>query len=270
MKAKRIISIILTMILLSCLMAACGQDNNGSGGDNAGSGSNNTDSGNSGDNNTAAGGGNGNPDSSGNSNDSINESPGGGENSTNAGSESGSSGDNSDGKEPGGDGVGSSLTGTPAEILEKLIEDLTAAGVEMPMSIPPMEVQPDMSQNTIGLSEDDFNKYVKDSAYTMAAIGTFPHQIILVQAVDEKAAGEIKKIVTGDNGYDAKKWICVFPERAVAVESGVYLLIVVSKEIVTDAAVEAFRNNAGSIGEADTFWEFTGEAAAGGGGLALG
>ena len=267
MKITRIISVIMAAIMICCLMTACGPDNSGS----AGSGDGN--------NSAASGGGGGSgSDSSSNVSDN-NEKPAGGGNTDGAGNngDNGSNGDSNDngGGEDGNNGDSSpgsqGLTGTPAEILSKLIEDLTAAGVEMPMSIPPMEVSPDMSQNTIGLSEGDFDKYVADSAYTMAAIGTFPHQIIIVQAVDERSAGEIKKLVTGDNGYDAKKWICVFPETAIAVESGVYVLILAAKAAVADAAVEAFKDAAGTIGDVDTFWEFAGEAdTGGGGGLSLG
>jgi len=144
------------------------------------------------------------------------------------------------------------------EILGKLVEELMGAGVNMPMSLPPTEVAADMSQNTIGLSEADFGRLVTSAAFNMAAIGTFAHQIIVIQAVDDRAALDVKRLVSGDNGYDAKKWICVYPDKAVAVEAGRYVLLVASYNEVVDAAVEYFRSAAGSIGEVNVFFEFAG------------
>ena len=310
MKVYRIISILLAMVIIICVSVACGTDaaevgGTGNGGGNspgASSGSGNAAGSETGGGSSGNSGNSGNSSNSGNSGDSGNSgnsSSGGGAGTTDngeAGNGSGSGGEEIKGggetsgngedaqeagaggnAEPGGSSGAAGLSGTPEEILGKLIDDLRADGVEMPMSIPPMKVEADMSQNTVGLSEDDFEKLVADSAYTMAAIGTFAHQMIIIQATDAKAATDIKQIVSGDNGYDPKKWICVFPEKAVAVESGVYVLIVASYAAVADAAVEIFKEAAGGTGEVNEFWEFSGEAGgdagmAGGmgGGLILG
>ena len=152
--------------------------------------------------------------------------------------------------------VRTNLSGTPEEILDQIVQDITDAGIEMPMALPPTEVPPDESQHYMGLSEEDFGRLVDSAWFSMAALSTFAHQIIIVEANDAAAANEVKRLVSGDDGYDAKKWICVFPERALAVESGRYVLIAASKENVTDAALEFFTLAAGTTGEAVTFWEF--------------
>ena len=294
MKVKRLICIVL-VIAAVCLAAACNAgsgssgntnnntgsgstDNNTSGGNtgggspdsntnngNAGGGSpdNNTSGGNTGggslDNNTNNGNtGGGSPDSN-----TSNGNTGGGspDNNTSNGNTGGGNTDNgTNGGNGGTDNNGDqNLTGSAADILNEIVGDITAAGVEMPMSIPPMPVTSDMSQNTVGLSEADFNKYVVDSAYNMAAIGTFAHQLIVLKAVDAKAAGEINKLVSSDNGYDAKKWVCVFPDKAAVVDAGEYVLIAAASTAVVDAAVDAFKSIMGSIGDVNTFWEFAGE-----------
>ena len=239
MKFKKIISVLLAIALICVLFSSCGTGTDGESGVNTGDV---TDSGVSGE-------------------DDSKQDDGGSNDDASAGNDIGSSGEPDKGESGGAsEGNGSLLSGTPKEILEKLIEDIAAAGIETPMCVPPMPVAPDMSQNTIGLPEEDFNRYVSDCAYTMAAIGTFAHQVIVIEASGEQAAAEIKRIAAGDNGYDAKKWICVFPEKAVAVESGVYVLIIASTADVVDAAVEAFVAAAGSAGAVDTFWEFAGDA----------
>ena len=128
----------------------------------------------------------------------------------------------------------------------------------MPMSMPPAAVSAEESQNTIGLSEADFNKYVASAAHSLAAIGTFAHQIILIQGVDNKAAAQIKNLVSSDDGYNPKKWVCVYPDKGIVVDSGSYVLLVAASDEVADAAVEVFKNIAGSIGEVITFWNAAG------------
>jgi len=154
-----------------------------------------------------------------------------------------------------GGGGESGLSGTPEEVLSMIIEGLNDAAVEMPMSIPPMAVTAETSQYTIGLSEADFERYVAAAAHSMAAIGTFAHQIIIIQGVDDNAAGQIKKLVSGADGYDSQKWICVFPQKSIAVDAGPYVLLVASYSEVADTAIEILKNAAGSIGEVITFWE---------------
>ena len=153
-------------------------------------------------------------------------------------------------------GGGTGLAGTPEEILVSLLESLADSGIETPMSMPPIPVTAEQSQNTIGLSEADFERYVASAAQSMAAIGTFAHQVIIIQGVDDNAAGQIKALVSGKDGYDSQKWICVFPEKTVAIDSGPYVLLVAAKRAVADAAVEFFKAAGGSVGEAVTFWEF--------------
>jgi len=159
-----------------------------------------------------------------------------------------------------GDG-GSALTGSASDVLGALVAELLAAGVDMPMAFPgpPPEVSAELSHNTIGLTEDDFLRLVTSASYSQAAIGTFAHQISMIQANDAGAASEVKKLVSGDNGFDPQKWICVWPERVSAVDAGQYVLIVASHISVVEAAIDTFRNTAGSTGDVVTFWEFTGD-----------
>ena len=162
-----------------------------------------------------------------------------------------------------GDGASGSasttnLSGNAMEVLAKLDEDLKQTGIEMPMTLPPTAVNPDMSQNDIGLSDTDFAGLVESAASSLAAIGTFAHQIVIIQAKDANAAVKVKDLISGPGGYDAQKWICVWPEKVIAVESGAYVLLAAANANVVDAAVEAFRAEAGNIGTVVTFFEHDG------------
>jgi len=249
--------------------------NPGDGGDKEGDGSGDVSSGADGENNTAGSnaGDGGSSDGSGSpGSESGSGSGGDGGSGSSSGGDSGNGGGNGSGGGDSGGGGGSGngsdggnssgggaagLSGTPTEILDKLVSEIQAAGVGMPMSLPPTEVTPDLSQSIIGLSEADFGKLVESAAYNLAAIGTFAHQIIVIKAKDAASAAEVKRLVSGDNGYDVYKWICVWPKKAAAVDSGVYVLLVASENEVVDAAIKAFEKLAGSIGSVNNFWEHT-------------
>jgi len=173
--------------------------------------------------------------------------------------------------DPSGPGTGSTggsnLSGSAIDILSKLDEDLKQKGLEMPMTLPPTEVVSEMAHNDIGLTSADFDRLVTSAASSLAAIGTFAHQIAIIQANDASAATQVKNLISGNGGYDAQKWICVWPDKVIVVESGAYVLLAAANADVVDAAVEAFRNEAGTIGTVVTFFEHDGslDAPVGGG-----
>ena len=154
----------------------------------------------------------------------------------------------------GGEGE-AGLSGAPEDILTKLIEDLRNAGAQMPMSMPPMAAPEAERHNAIGLSDADYSQYVMADAQSIAGISTFAHQIIIYQCVDDSAAAQVKNIITSSGGYDPQKWICVFPEKAVAVDAGNYVLLVASTREVVDMAAEIFVETAVTAGSIVTFYE---------------
>ena len=181
----------------------------------------------------------------------------------------------------GGSGGGSSssaskLSGKPEAILDGILEAARSALPEespMPMSFT-AEVSGETSQNQLGLSAADFDKYVSSASVATALIATFAHEISIVEAKDAAAATEVKKLIAGDGGYDSRKWICVFPEESCVVESGKYVLLAVSRADVVAAVLDAFTEAAGSTGEPHTFFNFDGGAIEGlpiegGGGMGI-
>lgn len=152
----------------------------------------------------------------------------------------------------------SNLSGSPAEILNKLVDDTTtavkASGKDMYMSTT-TDITSKTSQNEIGLSAADFEKYVTAASSSMAAIGSQAHEIVLIQAKDADSAAAVKKIVAGKDGYNPQKWICVWPQKVVVIDSGNYVLIVASRADIVEAALNTFKDMAGSVGEADQIYE---------------
>jgi len=251
MNIKRILCILIAVVMVS-FSVACGGEAVGGGNSGGGSNAGNTGGSETGREDGSASGGSG------------------GSNAGNAGGGSSSGGGGDTGNTGGGGGAagGGSLTGSPIEILGGLVDDISSAGVDMPISLPPTEVALDLSHNTIGLTEAEFERLVVSAAFNVAAIGTFAHQIIVIQANDARAAGEVKGLVSAPGGYDPQKWICVWPERAIVVESGEYVLLAASRAEVVEAAIDAFRDEAGTIGTVVTFFEHEGGDDGGGGGFA--
>jgi len=151
------------------------------------------------------------------------------------------------------------LTGTAEEVLQMVLDGIVEKGVETPMALPPLAPQPESAEHDIGLSEADFNRLVETASSSVAAIGTFAHQIVIIQAKNDAMAGEVKTLVSGSGGYDAKKWICVFPDVAIVVESGSYVLLAASTNEIVAAAISVFETVAGNTGTVTTFWDFASE-----------
>jgi hypothetical protein len=148
----------------------------------------------------------------------------------------------------------SNLTGTPEEILAALDSKIASAGVEAPITVI-MPLDAETAQNNAGLSAESFAQYVTSAAFEAAAISTFAHEMAVIQAKDAASALEVKALVSGEGGFDPYKWICVMPEKVLAVESGSYVLLVAARADYCDAALAAFTEAAGSVGEVNVFYE---------------
>ena len=148
----------------------------------------------------------------------------------------------------------SALSGAVADILEMLIsqtDPLLGDTDKMPMSFT-NPVSADNAQNMLGLSPEQFDSNVTETCVSVAAIGTFAHQVALIKCNDKAAAAEVKAWVAA--GFDATKWICVFPEKCFAVDSGNYVLMAATTAVRCDKLLEAFASMAGTTGKVDTFF----------------
>lgn len=170
-------------------------------------------------------------------------------------------------------GPASNLAGSPEEILNQILEETNKAMPEdkpVPKSFT-SAVTAETSQNQIGLSGNDFEKYVTSASVATAMITTFPHEIGVIETKDAASAAEVKKLIASEGGYDSNKWICVTPEISCVVESGNYLLLAVSRADIVAAVVAAFTGVAGSVGEPDEFFTSDRASESGGGmGLSVG
>ena len=161
-------------------------------------------------------------------------------------------------------GAGAALPGDTEEnlktVTDKASEILGNAGMSFDEA-----VTGENSQNLIGLSSADFDKYVKDAYASQAMIMTHAHQVVLIRCTDAKSTDTVRKLI--ENGFDPTKWICVFPEQCFTIIAGDCILFAATDNNTAEALKTAFADLAGDLaGTPEIFYE----AANGGGGLLLG
>jgi len=121
------------------------------------------------------------------------------------------------------------------------------------------EITAEKAQYVLGLTEAQFEEYVESAYEAAAAIATFAQSNVVVKCKDSAAAVQVKKLIAA--GFDSNKWICVFPEQSIVVESGSYVLLAVGTAETTNALAEAFKSlSDGNTGNPDVFFTFDGEA----------
>ena len=148
----------------------------------------------------------------------------------------------------------SALEGTASEILAAIISEadtLLSDENKMPFSFT-TTVTEETAQSSLGISPEQFKSNVSEAALSVAGVGTFAHQVALVKCNDEKAAAEVKQWIAA--GFDATKWICVFPEQCFVVDSGSYLLMAATTNARAEKLLEAFSTAAKATGEVNAFF----------------
>ena len=146
-------------------------------------------------------------------------------------------------------GAKDTLTGTPAEVFTQL-KDTAALELGMTMD---NDVTAENSQYILGLTPEQFGQYVEAAYESTAAIATFAQSNAVIKCKDAAAAAEVKKLIAA--GFDSAKWICVFPEQSLVVESGSYVLLAVGKAETGNALVEALGTLSGNnTGASEVFY----------------
>lgn len=144
------------------------------------------------------------------------------------------------------------LEGSAKELLQGI---LAATDAELPMSF-----ESDVTTETatgVGLTAEEFEEYVEEGQVSTAAINVSAHEVVMLKCKDADAAVAVRALVA--SGYDSGKWICVRPDKSVAAQADVYVLLVASTEKTADALIDTFKTAAGDkLGEVDEFFTHAG------------
>jgi hypothetical protein len=167
----------------------------------------------------------------------------------------------SEGKSSGsGAGPDEGSAGTPVQTdtlsggTETILADLvTGANTDLPKTFEDA-VTADSAQGMIGLTADEFAKYVSEATVSTAAINAQAFEVALIKSTDADAASEVQKLVA--KGFDSGKWICVFPEQSLTSVSGSYVLLAVGGKAQTEALAASFNTLAAhNATPPDVFYE---------------
>ena len=141
---------------------------------------------------------------------------------------------------------------TPSAEMQSLVDTLiTNSGVQfaMPGS---MKILLANAPTFVGLSEDLFTANVVDSIVYEPMISPATSSLCIVKLSDEADMATLKQTVL-DNSNPAK-WICTGAEKVLVMESGRYIMLVMSTPDNCEALKTAFTNHFGAenVGEALT------------------
>lgn len=132
-------------------------------------------------------------------------------------------------------------------VMNKMTNIVTKAGAEVMM---PMQdaIPAESSLGFIGLSEEDFNKYVTESVVYESMISPAFQSICIVKVNDTSKIADLKKSIL-DNS-NPRKWICSSAEKVVVVDCGEYIMLAMSTEDLCGKLVTAFGEEmGGTLGE---------------------
>ncbi len=140
------------------------------------------------------------------------------------------------------------------EVLNNILATAHDSGYEFPVPLPPNAVTADQLKNLIGITAGDYDKYVSSAAQILVELDEIAYQMVMVQAKDKATVAKIKAIATGKGGYQPPQRFGNLLKKAIAVESGSYVLIVASDEFFCKIAVEEFAKVTGTIEDVTAFW----------------
>lgn len=133
---------------------------------------------------------------------------------------------------------------TPSAEMETLVNDLIAkSGVQfrMPMT---SRILLANAPSFVGLSEDLFSRYVVDSVVYEPMISPATSSMCIVKFSEDADINSLKQTVLQNS--NPAKWICTGAEYCLVVESGRYIMLVMSTEEDCNALKDAFIEQFGS------------------------
>ena len=119
--------------------------------------------------------------------------------------------------------------------------------MRMPMAMP---ITAETAVTFIGLSEADFTANIKDAIAYESMISPANSSVCLLELNDTADVQKVKQLVI-DN-CDPNKWICMSAEKCMVVDSGKYVVLVMSTPEECDAVQKVFADEFGATGEALT------------------
>lgn len=127
---------------------------------------------------------------------------------------------------------------TPSTEMETLVNDLIAkSGVQFRMPMP-SKILLANAPSFVGLSEDLFSRYVVDSVVYEPMISPATSSMCIVKLSEDADINSLKQTVLQNS--NPAKWICTGAEYCLVVESGRYIMLVMSTEEDCNALRDAF------------------------------
>jgi len=141
------------------------------------------------------------------------------------------------------------------ELLQNIIDEANTE-LENGEGLPEVNIDAITAENSpamLGMIADDFASFAQDGAAAVCESDMIAFQAAVVICRDVNDAAMIDKMI--QEGFDPGKWVYVFPDRALTVVSGPFIMLAVGSEAEADALANAFNKAIGGSSGAAVFYE---------------
>lgn len=141
---------------------------------------------------------------------------------------------------------------TVSKDMQAIVDDLLAKSevtFRMPMTV---KIPKTNSLTCVGLTEEQFTKYVADSVMHESGISPANSSLCVVKLSDDANVAELKQAIL-DN-CNPGKWICMSADKCLVIESGNYVMLMMGSDEQCTAMEKAFTEHFGAanVGKAIT------------------
>lgn len=133
---------------------------------------------------------------------------------------------------------------TPSDEMQNLVDDLVEKSKVQFRMAAASKILLANAPTFVGLSEDLFTKYVKDSVVYEPMISPATSSLCIVKVSDDANVTELKQEII-DN-CNPNKWICTGAEKCLVIDSGTYILLIMSSSDDCEAMKNAFIEHFGT------------------------
>lgn len=150
-----------------------------------------------------------------------------------------------EGEEPGEEGFEFVDPETaPSAEMQTLVDELnTSANVQIRAPFT-MKITNESAQTDVGIKAEDFDTLIEDGIKSESMMSPSDHSFCIVKVKEGQDVATVKQTIF-DN-CDPNKWICMSAQKVLVVESGNYVMLVMSTPEICDSLYTAFEAKFGA------------------------
>lgn len=142
------------------------------------------------------------------------------------------------------DNIKSNLSGTSSDVLKKLVFKATELDTDKEYGIGSIEVEEniidkDEVEDILGLTENEFNKYVESAVESKPVNSWYNHSVVAVKLKDGTNVKEVAEKIVANTS--PSRFGCLKASKIEGAYSGNYVIFAASDEAIVDVVIKAFK-----------------------------